>query len=61
MQEEDSPIKTQDLTVPVSSVLSQYKNVPVVLEALEQNFTAWTEMWVFCRILFFSILIMMLI
>ncbi|XP_013142033.1 PREDICTED: membrane alanyl aminopeptidase-like [Papilio polytes] len=45
MQVEDSPIKTQDLTVPVSSVLSQYKNVPVVLEALEQNFTAWTEIY----------------
>ncbi|XP_068631136.1 membrane alanyl aminopeptidase-like [Battus philenor] len=38
---EDSPIRTQDLTVPLSSVLSNYSNVPIVLEALQQNYTTW--------------------
>ncbi|CAH2070908.1 unnamed protein product, partial [Iphiclides podalirius] len=45
MQITDSPIRTQDLTVPLSSVLSNHSNVHIALEALQQNFTLWNEIY----------------
>lgn len=41
---ENSPIKTQDLTVPLSSVLSTYNNWHIVIDELQQNYTLWTSM-----------------
>ncbi|CAH2238727.1 jg4416, partial [Pararge aegeria aegeria] len=42
---ENSPIKIQDLTVPLSSVLSNYSNVHVVLEGLQQNISLWKSIY----------------
>ncbi|XP_026484281.2 membrane alanyl aminopeptidase-like [Vanessa tameamea] len=42
---ENSPIKTQDLTVPLSSVLSNYSHVHVVLEGLQSNISLWKSIY----------------
>ncbi|XP_045765661.1 membrane alanyl aminopeptidase-like [Maniola jurtina] len=42
---EDGPIKTQDLTVPLSGVLSNYSNVHVVLEGLQMNISLWKSIY----------------
>ncbi|XP_047984433.1 membrane alanyl aminopeptidase-like [Leguminivora glycinivorella] len=45
MLEEDSPIRTQDLTTPLASILSNYEHVHVVLEELKQNYMLWTTIY----------------
>ncbi|KAJ2952367.1 hypothetical protein O0L34_g4651 [Tuta absoluta] len=44
MQEEDT-IRTQDLTVPVSSVLSNHKNVDLVLNELQNKYDDWVAIY----------------
>ncbi|XP_049870026.1 membrane alanyl aminopeptidase-like [Pectinophora gossypiella] len=45
MQEEESPIRTQDLTVPLESVLANYENVDLVLNELKDNYDVWTTIY----------------
>ncbi|KAI8424608.1 hypothetical protein MSG28_003042 [Choristoneura fumiferana] len=45
MLEENSPIRTQDLTTPLTSILNNYNHVHVVLEELQQNYTLWTTIY----------------
>ncbi|XP_041970214.1 membrane alanyl aminopeptidase-like [Aricia agestis] len=42
---ENSPIRTQDLTAPLTSVLSNYSNVDLVLDVLKQNMTLWKTVY----------------
>ncbi|XP_072939870.1 putative aminopeptidase-2 [Epargyreus clarus] len=42
---ENSPIKTQDLTVPLASVLSNYSHVHIVIEELDKNVTLWKSIY----------------
>lgn len=42
---EDSPIRTQDRTVPLSSVLTDYSHLNVVLDALKQNVSLWKSIY----------------
>ncbi|XP_050343244.1 membrane alanyl aminopeptidase-like isoform X2 [Nymphalis io] len=42
---ENSPIRTQSLTVPLASVLSNYSNVHVVLEAIQANVSLWRSIY----------------
>ncbi|VVD01643.1 unnamed protein product [Leptidea sinapis] len=42
---ENSPIRTQDLTMPLSGVLSNYSNVNLVLNELEVNYTLWKTIY----------------
>ncbi|XP_023950042.2 membrane alanyl aminopeptidase-like [Bicyclus anynana] len=43
---ENSPIKIQDLTVPLSGVLSNYSNVHVVIDSLQNNVSLWKSIYV---------------
>ncbi|XP_049870025.1 membrane alanyl aminopeptidase-like [Pectinophora gossypiella] len=45
MQEEESPIRTQDLTVPLESVLAYYENVDLVLNELKDNYDVWSTIY----------------
>ncbi|CAH2105884.1 unnamed protein product [Euphydryas editha] len=42
---ENSPIRTQDLNVPLNSVLGEYSNVNIVVEALKQNVSLWKSIY----------------
>ncbi|XP_032512667.2 membrane alanyl aminopeptidase-like [Danaus plexippus] len=42
---ENSPIKTQDLTVPLASVLTNYSNVPLVMDELQSNISLWKSVY----------------
>ncbi|KAF9798704.1 hypothetical protein SFRURICE_007034 [Spodoptera frugiperda] len=45
MTVENSPIKTQDLTVPLTSVLRTYGNRHIVMDALKSNYTLWSSIY----------------
>ncbi|XP_045519265.1 membrane alanyl aminopeptidase-like [Pieris brassicae] len=44
-QEENSPILTQDLTVPLSSVLANHSHVSLVIEELDKNLALWKSIY----------------
>ncbi|CAK1546280.1 unnamed protein product [Leptosia nina] len=44
-QLENSPIRTQDLTVPLAGVLSNYSNVALVIEELDKNLAQWKTIY----------------
>ncbi|XP_030032733.2 membrane alanyl aminopeptidase-like [Manduca sexta] len=45
MREENSPIKIQDLTVPLTGVLSNYSHLHIVMDELQHNYTLWSTIY----------------
>lgn len=46
MKDTESPIRAQDRDVPLSVILSHYRNVPLVLQELKNNYDVWSTMYV---------------
>ncbi|XP_028172441.1 membrane alanyl aminopeptidase-like [Ostrinia furnacalis] len=45
MLEENSPIMSQDLTVPLSGVVGNHSHVHIVIDGLKNNFTLWSSIY----------------
>ncbi|KAL0882642.1 hypothetical protein ABMA27_001077 [Loxostege sticticalis] len=45
MQEENSPIMSQDITVPLSGVVGNHSHVHIVIDGLKNNFTLWSSIY----------------
>lgn len=47
MRQAESPIRLQDIKLPLIGVLSYYENVKLVLQELKNNFDVWSTMYVY--------------